>query len=182
MKSIKNIFLLNAIAMYSMHFSSFGTVLLAALFITAIDAAGDPSYTVPAGASFEFECESGTGDKCCDLIDQFRSTGSAGGKQTNTAEGTCMTNQGEFKHCEEQSNCTVTCSAGCTGKNVEENSDHDSTEPGVSTSSDCNCSGEGVCDCNSGGCSGSGCISKSEVITLAWTTAGFVFTAVFLAI
>ena len=182
MKSIKNIFLLNAIAMYSMHFSSFGTVLLAVLFSTAA-CAGETSYTVPAGASFEFKCESGTEDKCCDLK-QFRDTISSGGKQTNTAEGTCMTDQGEFKYCEEQSNCTVTCSAGCTGsgKNVEENSDHNSTEPGVSTLSDCNCSGEGVCDCNPSDCSGSGCISKSEVITLAWTTVGFVFAAVFLAI
>ena len=179
MKSIKNIFLLNAIAMYSMHFSSFGTVLLAVLFSTAA-CAGETSYTVPTGASFEFKCESGTGDKCCSS--DFRGHDCAGCKQTNTAEGTCMTHQGEFKYCEEQSNCTVTCSAGCTGKNMEEKSDHNSTEAGVSTLSDCNCSGEGVCDCNPSGCSGSGCISKSEVSTLAMTTVGFVFAAVFLAI
>lgn len=122
-----------------------------------------------------------------------------------------MTDQGEFKHCEEQSNCTVTCSAGCTGKTVEENSDHDSSgsgsgesnaaNEGTSTAtakeqeasgeedpvetmseSDCLCSGEGVCDCNPSGCSGSGCISKSEVITVAWATVGFVLAAVFLAV
>ena len=93
-----------------------------------------------------------------------------------------MTDQGEFKHCEEQSNCTVTCSAGCTGKNMEENSDHNSTEaePSVAVESSA-CSGN---DCGGGkwdACSGPDC-NSGQVSTLAMATVGFVFAAVFLAI
>ena len=70
--------------------------------------------------------------------------------------------------------------SSATTQEQEVNEKEDSVE--TMSESDCLCSGEGVCDCNPSGCSGSGCISKSEVVALGWTTVGFVFAAVFLAI
>ena len=82
----------------------------------------------------------------------------------------------------EESNATDEDTSSASAQEQEKNEKEDDVE--TMSESDCLCSGEGVCDCNPSGCSGSGCISKSQVIALAWTTAtaGFVFAAVFLAI
>ena len=165
----------------------------AAILLRTISAADDVSHNVPNGGMFEFTCSSG--QQCCTSSKFGLSSSDATrklevqitGPGGSTTDRNCLQGVGTFENCEDpDSGCTVTCSPGCTtttdfsatasGDTSEANGDTVDGDEAVTASGD-------TSDANEDTAGGDeAAVSKSEVITLAWTTVGFVFAAVFLAI